>query len=200
MGPKERRERQKESLRQEILDAARELFVEEGYENVSMRRIAEKIDYSPTTIYLYFKDKTDLLSQVVDETFSKLASKSDDLLEDATDPIEHLRRVGRAYIKFGLDHPSHYKVTFILPPQHHIGKSFENSMGQKAFNILRLSVERCIRDGKFRDVDVDAASQALWAGVHGITSLLITHPDFPWADRDEVIDLLIDALCRGLQA
>lgn len=199
MGPKERRERQKESLRQEILDAARELFVKEGYENVSMRRIAEKIDYSPTTIYLYFKDKTDLLFQVCEETFSKLAAKSDEMLNDTSDSLEKLKKIGRAYVDFGLKHPNHYKVTFIIHPEHHIGKKFEDSMGQKAFNLLRMSVDECVRDGKFRRVDVDAASQALWAGVHGITSLLITHPDFPWADKDEVIDTLIDSMCRGLQ-
>ena len=60
MGVKERREREKESLRQDILDVAREMFATEGYESVSMRKIADKIEYSPTTIYLYFKDKNEL--------------------------------------------------------------------------------------------------------------------------------------------
>jgi len=69
MGSKQRREREKEALRQDILDAARELFVEEGYDNVSMRRVAEKIEYSPTTIYLYFEDKASLLYAICEETF-----------------------------------------------------------------------------------------------------------------------------------
>ena len=72
MGVKERKARQKKFLRQEILDAASELFVKDGYENVSMRRIADKIEYSPTTIYLYFKDKAELLEQVCQETFARL--------------------------------------------------------------------------------------------------------------------------------
>src|SRR5437667_7394080 len=111
MGTKQRREREKEALRQDILDAARELFVNEGYENVSMRRIAEKIDYSPTTIYLYFEDKGDLLFQISEETFSKLASKSESLLEEMTDPVATLRKIERAYVEFGLKHPNHYRVT-----------------------------------------------------------------------------------------
>ena len=73
MGTKERREREKEEIRQKILDAARELFVQEGYDAVSMRKIAEKIEYSPTAIYLHFKDKRSVLIALCDEDFLRLA-------------------------------------------------------------------------------------------------------------------------------
>lgn len=75
MGVQERRAREKKELRQEILDAAREMFVRDGFENVSMRKIAEKIEYSPTTIYLYFQDKADLLDCLCEETFTRLVKK-----------------------------------------------------------------------------------------------------------------------------
>jgi AcrR family transcriptional regulator len=87
MGLKERKLRQKKFLRQEILDAASELFVKEGYENVSMRRIADQIEYSPTTIYLYFKDKAELLEQVCVETFSRLSAHLARLLKQPGDRI-----------------------------------------------------------------------------------------------------------------
>ena len=200
MGSKQRREREKESLRREILDAARELFVKEGYENVSMRRIAEKIDYSPTTIYLYFEDKGDLLFQVCEETFSKLANKSESLLAEMADPAATLRKIARAYVDFGLRYPNHYKVTFINRPElRDMSKCYENSMGQKAFNLLKECVAQCVRRKKFRRVNVEAASQALWASVHGITALLITHPNFPWSDRNKLIDLVIDTMIEGLK-
>ena len=92
MGVKERRARQKKFLRQEILDAASELFVRDGYENVSMRRIADKIEYSPTTIYIYFKDKAELLEQVCKETFGRLVRRLSKIMEQPGDPVERLKR------------------------------------------------------------------------------------------------------------
>src|SRR5262249_13645561 len=119
MGVKERREREKKMLRQEILDAAREPFSKEGYQKVSMRKVAEKIEYSPTTIYLYFESKADLLFFICEETFAKLLKKLESLKEGCDDPLECLKKGMRAYIEFGLRHPNHYKVTFISHPEHH---------------------------------------------------------------------------------
>src|SRR5882762_4813068 len=106
MGVKERREREKTALREEILEAARELFVTEGYEKVSMREIAKKIEYSPTTIYLYFRDKQDLIHQVCQETFAMLIQTLKSLNLDLTSPVEGLRQAGYAYVHFGLEHPT----------------------------------------------------------------------------------------------
>ncbi len=199
MGLKARREREKEELRQEILDAARELFVIEGYENVSMRRIAEKINYSPTTIYLYFKDKADLLYQICEETFAKLVNKGDKIMAENADPLTALKKIGRYYVEFGLRNPNHYMVTFILPHEHGMDKEkTENSTGMRAFNFVKMNIEECVQCGIFRKVDADVASQVMWAGLHGITSLLIAHGDFPWVKKVETIDLLIEALCKGL--
>src|SRR3989442_9104489 len=100
MGVKERRARQKKFLRQEILDAASELFVRDGYENVSMRRIADKIEYSPTTIYLYFKDKAELLEQVCAETFSRLLQRVSKNNEQPGEPLVKMRRGFLADIQF----------------------------------------------------------------------------------------------------
>lgn len=203
MGPKQRREREKETLRQDILDAARDLFVKEGYENVSMRRIAEKIEYSPTTIYLYFEDKASLLFAICDETFAKLAKRLESIAKENDDPVDSLKRGCRAYVEFGLKYPNHYRVTFINHPQIQLGADHylrDGSMGMKAYNCLRAGVEECIKQKRFRESDVDAVTQVLWAGGHGLTSLLITKPHFPWANRNQLIDLTIDTLVEGLRA
>ena len=203
MGPKQRREREKETLRQVILDAARDLFVKEGYENVSMRRIAEKIEYSPTTIYLYFEDKAALLFAICDETFAKLAKKMETIVKEHDDPVEALKRGCRAYVEFGLKNPNHYRVTFINHPQLHLGPDHylrDGSMGMKAYGFLRAGVEECIKQKRFRDCDLDATTQMIWAGGHGLTSLLITKPDFPWVNKHQLIDLLLDTLIDGLKA
>ncbi len=203
MSVKERRAREKEELRQEILDAARELFAEQGYENVSMRKIAEKIDYSPTTIYLYFQDKEELCRSVCDETFTKLVRQFENITAGISDPVEQLKRVGSAYIEFGLSHSNHYKVTFMGAghPKRMEGAEIDfHGMGAKCFLHLRGIVEECVRQGRFRPVDVDVASQALWATVHGITSLLITHPAFPWVDRTKLIEQVTNVMAEGLKA
>lgn len=188
-------------MRQEILDAARELFVQEGYENVSMRRIAEKIEYSPTTIYLYFDDKVSLLYAICEETFARLAKRMETIAKDAGDPVRALKKGCRAYVDFGLKYPNHYKVTFINHPEHprddkrHLK---EQSMGMRAYGNLRAAVEACIKAKKFRETNVDAVTQMVWAGGHGVTSLLITMPGFPWVKKNELIDLMIDTLVDGL--
>jgi len=202
MGTKQRREREKEALRQDILDAARDLFVKEGYENVSMRRVAEKIEYSPTTIYLYFEDKASLLYAICEETFAKLAKRMEAIARDSEEPIESLRQVCRAYVDFGLKYPNHYKLTFINHPQHPGDKKRhlrEESMGMKAYGNLRAGVEACIKAKKFRETNVEAVTQMIWAGGHGVTSLLISMPDFPWVKKNELIDLMIDTLLEGLK-
>ena len=201
---KERRVREKEELRQQILGAARDLFVREGYENLSMRRVAEKIEYSPTTIYLYFKDKSDLLCQLCEETFARLVREFVAIEQDASDPVACLRKVLRAYVEFGLKHPNDYKVTFMLghPEADTEWDRYLNphSVGMKAFEFLPRLVGEAVRQGTFRNVDVATASQTLWAAGHGITSLLIAHPMFPWVDREELIEHLIDTMLAGLKA
>ena len=181
MGVKERKARQKKFLRQEILDAASELFVKEGYENVSMRRIADKIEYSPTTIYLYFKDKAELLEQVCHETFARLSHVLARLEELPGDPVELLKRGLVAYVKEKYSNP--------------------DSPGMQAFDFLRRRVYDCIAAGRFRKVDPELLSQTLWAGVHGVTSLLIIHcKGFPWVGTDQLIHSMIDTLIAGVSA
>lgn len=203
MGVKERRAREKRYLRQEILDAASELFVREGFENVSMRRIADRIEYSPTTIYLYFKDKAELLESICQETFGKLILRLTKIMEQSGDPIDRLKRGLLAYIEFGLDNPHHYRATFMMPipegidPEKYVKPE---SPGIQAFDFLRRCVYDCISAGKFNTTDAELASQTLWAGVHGITSLLITHSHFPWVGKERIIEGTVDTMVRGLEA
>ena len=203
MGVQERRAREKQELRQDILDAARDLFVREGFENVSMRKIADKIEYSPTTIYLHFHDKADLLDCICEETFTRLDKLLTELAAAPGDHYERLRRGLRAYIEFGLNHPNDYRVAFIMDL-----KPFSapdrmprcKEMGEKTFDHLRQSVRKCVESGVFRRLDIEATSQALWAAIHGLTSLLIVHSGYNWVDRDLLVDTLLDSVLGGLRA
>jgi AcrR family transcriptional regulator len=201
MGVQERRAREKKELRQEILDAARDLFLREGYENVSMRKIAEKIEYSPTTIYLYFQDKADLLDCICEETLLRLVRKQNLVEQSTADPLERLRLSLRHYIEFGLKHPNHYMVTFMMARSiEHQPPMKSQEIGQKAFNFLRTTLALCAEQKLIEAGDLEAAAQTVWAAIHGLTALLISRPKFPWVERNRLIDTMIDTLLAGLRA
>ena len=199
MGVTERRHRQKIALRQEILDAARELFAKEGYESVSMRRIAEKIEYSPTTIYLYFQDKQELIEEICNQTFALLSKKIEKISATGGDPVERLKAGMRAYIEFGLKNPDQYRVTLMTPwEEREPKKDISDTEGWKTFQHLVRAVAVCVEASRFRETDVMAISQSLWVTMHGLTSAQITHREcFPWVDLDRLITLTIDNAVRG---
>jgi AcrR family transcriptional regulator len=200
MGTNDRRTRHRASLRQEILDAASQLFVEEGYQRVTMRGIAARIDYSPTTIYLYFKDKRGLFEAICEETFSQLAAKLERLQVTPNTPLARLREGLRTYIEFGLSHPNHYVVTFLQMQEPSEELAFEGSIGARAFGSLRDGVQACAASGDIRTESVETTAQALWASIHGLTSLFITMKGFPFASRKALIDHTLDTLLAGLKA
>lgn len=204
MGVAERRARETKELKQQILDAARELFVRNGYENVSMRKVAEKIEYSVGTIYHYFRDKDEILDCLCEETFLKLHSEKMKVVHAMQgDPLEALKKGMETYIHFGLSNPEHYIVTFMLKaaPYEHTGNGHTRKAkaGQQCFDDMRKAVRRCLEAGKISG-ELEETSQALWAGIHGVTALLITHPKFPFVKRDRLIQRTIDILVRGVSA
>ena len=199
MGTVERRTREKARLRQEILDAARKIFLEEGYDALTMRRVAKAIEYSPTAIYLYFKDKAELVQALCDETFNKLVKRLQDLSNKHTDPLDYLEAGLRAYIDFGLKNPNHYFVTFIASARR-VDYTYQGSTGQQAFEFLRGCVSACVASGRIRPVDVDTTAQALWMAAHGLISLLISDKSFPFVARQRLVDHLMETQLRGLKA
>jgi AcrR family transcriptional regulator len=200
MATSDRRARHKLSLRREILEAASRLFVEEGFQRLTMRRIAERIEYSPTTIYLHFKDKNELLAAVCQETFAQLTTKIERIRRSAPTPMAYLREGLRTYVEFGLAHPDQYVVTFMVPAPAMPGSSPGHSIGQQAFETLRAGVRACAEHGDIQTGDIEATAQALWAAVHGVTSLLISTKGFPFVSQSVLVDHVIDTALAGLKA
>ncbi|HLW86168.1 MAG TPA: TetR/AcrR family transcriptional regulator [Candidatus Sulfotelmatobacter sp.] len=206
VGVKERREREKSETRDKILDAARELFVSEGYEGVSMRRVAEKIEYSPTAIYVHFADKNELFHELCREDFARLQEvmKSSNM---PADPIEGLRQIGRNYIEFGVRYPHHYLFMFMTPhPRHELDEADREIVGNPevdAYALLKLAVQHAIDAGCFREElrDAELISQTLWASVHGVISLDIAKCKDPWVEwrpLRERAELMVDVTLRGM--
>ena len=198
-GSKQRRAREKEGLREEILDAARTLFVKEGYESVSIRKIADKIEYAPGTIYLYFRDKAEILDRICEETFAKLIRKMEAIEHDSAAPLDKLRRGLRTYIQFGLENPNHYIVTFIQAKSHLDSKSVFETSGRKAFSCLRQGVQECVDTGELASNDADELAQTVWAGIHGLTSVLITCTGFPFIEQNRLVDRMVHTLIEGIR-
>ena len=190
-----RREKYKAELRGDILAAAREMFVRDGYEGFTIRKLAKQIGFSPGTIYLYFKDKKEIFDCLVDESFADLLAALPQPNETKPeDPVKLLRRSLRTYVRFGLDHSNHYRFSFSLQsssqPRPHKQRA--------AYESLLRKVRLCIDAKRFQTSDADLAAQALWAAAHGITSLFIDRPRFPWANRGRLIDQVLDSAIDGL--
>ena len=205
MGVKERREREKSETRDKILDAARELFVTEGYEGVSMRKVAEKIEYSPTAIYVYFADKNELFHQLCRQDFARLQEVV--ATEMPSDPIERVLKIGRNYVQFGERFPNHYVFMFMTPhPEQELDEQDREIAGNPevdAYAFLKWAVQEAINAGCFREgvEDSELVSQTLWASVHGVISLNIAKGKDPWVDWRPLrqrAEMMLDITLRGL--
>jgi AcrR family transcriptional regulator len=170
-----RKERQKEELKGKILEAARSLFIERGYEETSIRNIAERIEYSPTTIYLYFKDKDDIFYALHREGFV-LLNKYFGVLLEVEHPFERLKAISKAYIRFALENREYYDLMFISrAPMSALEDRDEEKWeeGNRAFGALETTVKQCLEMGYFKGMDPEVLSFTCWSMVHGICALEI---------------------------
>ncbi|MGE5795720.1 MAG: TetR/AcrR family transcriptional regulator [Ignavibacteria bacterium] len=173
MGITERKEREKAEVRKMILDAAMELFIKEGYEGVSIRKIADKIEYSPGSIYTYFEDKDSIFYELHLEGFEILYQKQLSA-QSINDPRERLIAHGRAYIEFALENQQYYDIMFIEREPEEIIRKMKNwDYGDRSFDLLKRNISECQSAGMFKDQNLDSVSFLLWSTVHGIASLVI---------------------------
>jgi AcrR family transcriptional regulator len=202
LGPRERREREREEIRTRILDAARELFASEGVDSVTMRRIADRIEYSPTAIYFHFRDKEALLAELCDCDFRAFAHGFA-LIAEIADPVERLRAAGRAYVEFGLNNPSHYRLMFMTPKTTDASTIAKGNPEEDAYAFLKGIVAELMSLGRFRDdlTDVDLTAQVIWSAVHGLVSLEIAKCKDEWVEWrpvEERAGAVTDMIVRGL--
>lgn len=204
MGVAERRAREKDDLKRKILDTAAELFIEQGYENVSMRKIADRIEYAPSTIYLHFRDKIDIVANLCTATFAELDRRLEEIYLMGMGPMETLRKSLRAYIDFGLDHPSHYAFVFCTPSA--MFKDMEKESGQAIYGCGMASFYRlidglrvCMEAGLIRKGNLDLLAQSTWLMMHGVTAGLVCSADFPFVDKEMLIEHSLDRIVGSLQ-
>jgi len=190
-----------EKLRGQILEASERLLIETGDEEaVTIRAVAEAVGVTPPSVYLHFADKDDLLFAICEVHFAQLDRVTEEAAARSDDLMESLALRGRAYIRFGIEHPEQYRILFMRRPSH-TPESFQvdRLRDAAAFGHLVEHVSKCVQAGLI-DGDPLVVSLGLWAVVHGLTSLLISKPDFPWPDLDVIIDHVCRTAIRGLSS
>ncbi|WP_128546519.1 TetR/AcrR family transcriptional regulator [Larkinella soli] len=205
MGITERKEREKEEMRKLILGAARKLFLENGFEKVSIRNIADAIEYSPATIYLYYKDKNDLLYALHQEAFHKLTGEFQKVFV-RNDPFERLTEMGRTYFRFAFENPELFDLMFIMTAPMDALECRDDiwNEGRTAFGLLVQIVQECIDKGIFQHKDAEVASMMIWSAVHGYTALFLRKrlDMFDENRRKEIMEeaftLFTETIRRGL--
>jgi AcrR family transcriptional regulator len=173
MGISDRKEREKQEMKKLIIDAALRMFVEEGYEKTSIRNIADKIEYSPGTIYLYYKDKDELLYAVQREAFNKLLEA---FQQNATSrsPWKRLEQIAYTYVTFGMQHPDLYDLMFIIrAPMNSTEEHGHWKNGELSFLYLTTCIGECMEKGMLRYTDPRVAALSIWSMSHGLVSLQV---------------------------
>jgi AcrR family transcriptional regulator len=192
-----RRDKHKAELRAELVAAAHELVQQEGYEGLTIRKLAKRVGYAPMSVYSYFADKQDILYALAEDAFDALARRIEG--HQADDPLEALRAVMVEYAAFGLGNPNEYRIVAtteqVTPPEKLVpGQPEERN---PAMELLVSRVEACVKAGKLSG-DPRAISTMLWAVGHGTISLLISFPHYPFGEAEVFAERMYDLALAGL--
>jgi len=187
------------SRRAEILAAAERIFVDHGYEGATIRKIADEVGLSSTALYIHFPDKAAILHDICRSAFETLIDSNAASLRTAEAPQDRLRRMLEAYVAFGFANPNAYRLIYLTRPleARDGAESAAQQMGAELFKSFADVVHQVADAGRLRG-DPKVAAQVFWAGAHGIVSLIITKPYFPWADREALVKTMLDGLFAGL--
>ncbi len=193
-----RRERQRADTRAELLAAAHELVRNEGYDGLTIRKLAEKVGYAPMSVYSYFSDKQAILEAVAQDTFEKLAKYVDG--HESGDPMVALRHGLMEYAAFGMDNANEYRTIFMTEKAHeHSDEKFEElRRTNPAYAGLLRCVEEGIAAGHLKG-DAEAIATILWTVVHGAISLMLTFRKFPFGEPMKYVGTIVDLTLAGLK-
>lgn len=185
--------------REEILAVAARLFAEAGHEGATIRRIADEVGLSSTALYMHFRDKDEMLLAICERTFEAFAAVHAEIARTVDQPVDRVRAMLFAYIGFALENPNPYRLVLCssadrLGPQ---ARAMVQRLGREAFDRFAAAVAQAAAQGRMKG-DSDVSAQVLWAGAHGISSLLITKPEFGWTGRAHLPEAMVDALFKGL--
>jgi AcrR family transcriptional regulator len=189
-------------LRDEIIEATRQLLVETGDANaITVRMISDRVGVTPPSIYMHFPSKADVIYECCGVLFEEFTGHLERAVEGLEGPLDRLVAMGRAYVHFGLEHPELYRILFMtVPSEQPEGYDVQEMLQKGGFMALVAVVTELITIGRISSDDPIKISLGLWALAHGVTSLMIAHHHVPWPEVEEMIDHQIGAYLHGLTA
>jgi AcrR family transcriptional regulator len=199
MGIAERKERQRAELREQILRVARDMVMREGFSALSMRKLADAVEYAPATLYLHFENRDAIARELCVRGFQDLLAAFEPAAT-VEEPMERLAKLAEAYVKFGLDQPETYRLIFMEDPKLSTAEFGDaEGAGPKSFAVLVRVFEDLKAAGRLaEEAEPSKLAEVLWAGVHGIVSLRLTCSGFKGSPAEELAQLLVATLVKGL--
>jgi AcrR family transcriptional regulator len=188
--------------RAEILRVAERIFVAEGYEGATIRKIADEVGVSSTCLYMHFRDKDEILLEICTATMEELLAMNGEICARPVDPVERVRMLLTAYVAFALSHPNAYRLVFCPTAAGGSDQKQEmtRQMGAQCSERFLGVVREIAAQGRLKSGDPRTVQQALWSACHGLVTLMITKPSLEWSAPQEVTKVLIDGLLFGLIA
>jgi AcrR family transcriptional regulator len=186
--------------RAEILEAAERIFVAEGYEGATIRKIADEVGVSSTALYMHFQDKGCILLEICERTLTLLLERNREIAAKPLDPVVRTKMMLEAYMRWGMEHPNAYQLVYCgRPIQTGLWPEGKTSdVSSQAYDAFSTVVREIAAAGRLRTGTGDSAAQALWMSCHGVVALLASRPHFNWADRDELVQVTLEGLLNGL--
>ena len=172
-------------MRRLIVENALRIYVDEGYENLSLRKVADSIEYSVGTIYLYYKNKDELYLEMHNLAFDSLFEAFDNLIH-TPDPYQRIEQMTEAYINFAFNNPELYHLMFIMKePTNYEEQKGEWHLGTKVFRILLTTIQEAMEIGEMKKLDPSLITFMTWSAVHGMVSLYLCNRLSPYKDIDK---------------
>jgi AcrR family transcriptional regulator len=186
--------------RAEILEAAERIFVAEGYEGATIRKIADEVGVSSTALYMHFQDKGCILLDICERTITLLLERNREIAGKPLDAVVRTRMMLEAYMRWGLQHPNAYQLVYSAPRPVSAGIWPEDTvdLSTQCYDIFCGVVREIAAAGRLRTGTAESAAQALWMACHGVVALMASRPRFGWAEPDELIAVTLDGLLNGL--
>lgn len=185
--------------RAEILEAAERIFVAEGYEGATIRKIADEVGVSSTALYMHFRDKGCILFEICEATISILLDRNAEIAAKPYDAVTRVKMMLEAYMRWALEHPNPYQLVFSSPPSLSAMWSERTAdLGARCYEVFSGVVREIAAEGRLRLGSADSAAQATWMACHGLVDLMIKRPNFEWARAEELMKVMLDSLMHGL--
>ncbi|MGH6965726.1 MAG: TetR/AcrR family transcriptional regulator [Phenylobacterium sp.] len=188
--------------RAEILEAAERIFIAEGYDGATIRKIADEVGVSSTALYMHFQDKGCILLEICERTLRLLLDRNGEIAAKPLDAVVRVKMMLEAYMRWGMEHPNAYQLVYSAPrpPSPDGWPDATVDLSTQCYDIFCGVVREIAANGRLRTGSADSAGQALWMSCHGVVALLAARPNFPWVEREELIQVTLDGLLNGLVA